>query len=323
MITRNTHHGQIISEYLHKVPFIVDPQEMYSASQLYAGLDLSEPATFSQCYDQQVYNHFLSQGKVTDNPLEALARNLHDFCIMQSAKRMLARYDKCKVVAVMGGNAMRRDEMAYEKIARISKGLTEQGSLMVSGGGSGAMEATGFGAWMAGRGEDEFADALSRLKAVPAQEDVDYLQTSFSIIRDYPQTQYSNLSIPTWLYGHEWTSPFATHIAKLFENSVREDTLLTVAYGGIIYAPGRAGTIQEVFQEAVQNHYLTFGFASPMVFLDTEFWSKTTPFYPLLVDLLEKGIYKNLLLSLTDDVEEVIRIIRDFQQKCSVSHIGQ
>lgn len=323
MITRNTHHGQIISEYLHKVPFIVDPQEMYSASQLYAGLDLSEPATFSLCYDQQVYNHFLFQGKVTDNPLEALARNLHDFCIMQSAKRMLARYDKCKVVAVMGGNAMRRDEMAYEKIARISKGLTEQGSLMVSGGGSGAMEATGFGAWMAGRGEDEFADALSRLKAVPAQEDVDYLQASFSIIRDYPQTQYSNLSIPTWLYGHEWTSPFATHIAKLFENSVREDTLLTVAYGGIVYAPGRAGTIQEVFQEAVQNHYLTFGFASPMVFLDTEFWSKTTPFYPLLVDLLEKGIYKNLLLSLTDDVEEVIRIIRDFQQKCSLSHIGQ
>ena len=323
MITRNTHHGQIISEYLHKVPFIVDPQEMYSASQLYAGLDLREPATFSQCYDQQVYNHFLSLGKVTDNPLEALARNLHDFCIMQSTKRMLARYDKCKVVAVMGGNAMRRDEMAYEKIARISKGLTEQGSLMVSGGGSGAMEATGFGAWMAGRGEDEFADALSRLKAVPAQEDVDYLQASFSIIRDYPQTQYSNLSIPTWLYGHEWTSPFATHIAKLFENSVREDTLLTVAYGGIVYAPGRAGTIQEVFQEAVQNHYLTFGFASPMVFLDTEFWSKTTPFYPLLVDLLEKGIYKNLLLSLTDDVEEVIRIIRDFQQKCSLSHIGQ
>lgn len=323
MITRNTHHGQIISEYLHKVPFIVDPQEMYSASQLYAGLDLSEPATFSQCYDQQVYNHFLSQGKVTDNPLEALARNLHDFCIMQSAKRMLARYDKCKVVAVMGGNAMRRDEMAYEKIARISKGLTEQGSLMVSGGGSGAMEATGFGAWMAGRSEEEFAEALSRLKAVPAQEDVDYLQVSFSIIRDYPQTQYSNLSIPTWLYGHEWTSPFATHIAKLFENSVREDTLLTVAYGGIVYAPGRAGTIQEVFQEAVQNHYLTFGFASPMVFLDTEFWSKTTPFYPLLVDLLEKGIYKNLLLSLTDDVEEVIRIIRDFQQKCSLSHIGQ
>lgn len=215
---------------------------------------------------------------------------------------------------------MRRDDVAYEKIARISKSLTEKGSLMVSGGGSGAMEATGFGAWMAGRNEDEFLEALSRLKAVPTQEDTDYLQASFSIIRDYPQTTYRNLSIPTWLYGHEWTSPFATHIAKLFENSVREDTLLTIAYGGIIYAPGRAGTIQEVFQEAVQNHYLTFGFASPMVFLDTEFWTKTTPFYPLLVDLMDKGIYKNLLLSLTDEPEEVVETITHFQETWQDRH---
>jgi predicted Rossmann-fold nucleotide-binding protein len=239
---------------------------------------------------------------------------------MQSTKRLLAQYDKCKVVAVMGGNAMRRDDVAYEKIARISKSLTEKGSLMVSGGGSGAMEATGFGAWMAGRNEEEFLEALSRLKAVPTQEDADYLQASFSIIRDYPQTTYRNLSIPTWLYGHEWTSPFATHIAKLFENSVREDTLLTIAYGGIIYAPGRAGTIQEVFQEAVQNHYLTFGFASPMVFLDTEFWTKTTPFYPLLVDLMDKGIYKNLLLSLTDEPEEVVETITLFQETWQDRH---
>lgn len=320
MIERHSHHAQRIADYMNAVPFFVDPQDVYTTDKLYAGLDLAQPETFSQCYDQQVYSHFLAQGKVTDNPLESLARNLHDFCIMQSTKRLLAQYDKCKVVAVMGGNAMRRDDVAYEKIARISKSLTEKGSLMVSGGGSGAMEATGFGAWMAGRNEDEFLEALSRLKSVPTQEDADYLQASFSIIRDYPQTTYRNLSIPTWLYGHEWTSPFATHIAKLFENSVREDTLLTIAYGGIIYAPGRAGTIQEVFQEAVQNHYLTFGFASPMVFLDTEFWTKTTPFYPLLVDLLDKGIYKNLLLSLTDEPEEVVETITLFQETWQDRH---
>ena len=321
MIVCQSHHGHRIAEYLHSVPFAVDPQELYTAETLYDGLDLSRPETFSRCYDQQVYNHYLAQGKVTDNPLESLARNLHDFCIMQSTKRLLARYDKCQVVAVMGGNAMRRDEPAYEKVARISKTLTEKGSLMVSGGGSGAMEATGFGAWMAGRSEEEFREALSRLASVPVQESQNYLAVSFGILHDYPQTKYTNLSIPTWLYGHEWTSPFATHIAKLFENSVREDTLLTVAYGGIIYAPGRAGTIQEVFQEAVQNHYLTFGFASPMVFLDTEFWSKTTPFYPLLVDLLHKGIYKNLLLSLTDDVDEAVNIITDFQQKIGKQNV--
>ena len=234
---------------------------------------------------------------------------------MQSLKRLLSQYNKCDVVAVMGGNAMRRDDQAYAKVAKISKMLTEKGSLMVSGGGSGAMEATGFGAWMAGRSEEEFDEALSRLASSPTQSDKDYLHISFSILKDYPQEKFINLSIPTWLYGHEWTSPFATHIAKLFENSVREDTLLTIAYGGIIYAPGRAGTIQEVFQEAVQNHYLTFGFASPMVFLDTEFWTKTTPFYSILTDLMEKGIYKNLLLSLTDNIEDIRHTITDFQSQ--------
>ena len=315
MIERHSHHGQIIQQYLESVPYAVDPQQLYDAAKLYDGVDFSNPQTFAQCYDQKVYHHFLEQGKVTDSPLESLARNLHDFCIVQSMKRFLAQYPKYKVVAVMGGNAMRRDAAAYEKVARISKRLTEEGSLMVSGGGSGAMEATGFGAWMAGRSEEEFCHALSRLAAVPTQYDQQYLQVAFDVMRDYPQTTYRNLSIPTWLYGHEWTSPFSTHIAKLFENSVREDTLLTIAYGGIIYAPGRAGTIQEVFQEAVQNHYLTFGVASPMVFLDSEFWTQTTPFYTLLVDLLHKGIYKNLLLSLTDDVDEAVKTITDFQQK--------
>lgn len=315
MIERHSHHGQIIQQYLESVPYAVDPQQLYDAAKLYDGVDFSNPQTFAQCYDQKVYHHFLEQGKVTDSPLESLARNLHDFCIVQSMKRFLAQYPKYKVVAVMGGNAMRRDAAAYEKVARISKRLTEEGSLMVSGGGSGAMEATGFGAWMAGRSEEDFCHALSRLAAVPTQHDQQYLQVAFDVMRDYPQTTYRNLSIPTWLYGHEWTSPFSTHIAKLFENSVREDTLLTIAYGGIIYAPGRAGTIQEVFQEAVQNHYLTFGVASPMVFLDSEFWTQTTPFYTLLVDLLHKGIYKNLLLSLTDDVDEAVKTITDFQQK--------
>lgn len=317
MLQDHQRHALRIAEYMRSVPYVVNPQELYTTATLYEGLRPERPETFAECYDQRVYHHFIEHGKVTEDPLEALARTMHDFFIMQCLKRLLSGYDKCRVVAVMGGNAMRRDDEGYERVARISKGLTEQGSLMVSGGGSGAMEATGFGAWMAGRSEAEFLDALSRLRAVPAQQDEGYLSVAFDILARYPQTSYRNLSIPTWLYGHEWTSPFATDIAKLFENSVREDTLLTVAYGGIIYAPGRAGTIQEVFQEAVQNHYLTFGFASPMVFLDSEFWTRTTPFYPLLVDLMDRGIYKNLLLSLADEPEDAIRTITEFQQ----SHI--
>ncbi len=319
MLSGHVQQANHIVEYLREVPYVVDAVELYTPQSLYAGFDPGRPETFDGCYDQRVYRHYIEHGKVADNTMEALARNLHDFAIMQRLRHLLSQYDKCQVVAVMGGNAMRRDDAAYEKIARASKRLTEQGSLMLSGGGSGAMEATGFGAWMAGRTEEEFMDGLAQLRAKPTQHDEGYLQASFDILARYPQTTYRSLSIPTWLYGHEWTSPFATDIAKLFENSVREDTLLTVSYGGIIYAPGRAGTIQEVFQEAVQNHYLTFGFASPMVFLDKEFWTKTTSLYPLLAHLMEKGIYKNLLLSLTDDAEEAVSIITDFQK----AHMGK
>ena len=40
--------------------------------------------------------------------------------------------------------------------------------------------------------------------------------------------------------------------------------LLAIAKHGVIYAPGSAGTIQEIFQDAAQNHYSSFGPPSPM-----------------------------------------------------------
>ena len=82
----------------------------------------------------------------------------------------------------------------------------------------------------------------------------------------FPQDRYESVGIPTWLYGHEPATPLATRITKYFDNSIREDGILTLAKGGIIYTPGSAGTLQEIFQDAVQNHYLSFGYASPMVF---------------------------------------------------------
>lgn len=42
-----------------------------------------------------------------------------------------------------------------------------------------------------------------------------------------------SLAIPTWHYGHEPPTPFATHIGKYFQNSIREDGLLAVAKHGM------------------------------------------------------------------------------------------
>ena len=138
-------------------------------------------------------------------------------------------------------------------------------------------------------------------------------ETAFEIISHFPQQDcYKSVSIPTWLYGHEPSTPFATHIAKLFENALREDGLLTIAKGGVVYAPGSAGTMQEVFQDAVQNHYLSFGYSSPMIFLGIDYWSKTIPVYNLLTSLSETKKYKNLQLSITDDVNEIVKTLFDF-----------
>lgn len=149
----------------------------------------------------------------------------------------------------------------------------------------------------------------------PSYRDDGWLRTAFQVMKQYPQGEYVSLGIPTWLYGHEPSTPFATHIAKFFENSIREDNILTLAFGGTIYAPGSAGTLQEIFQEAVQDHYLSYGYASPMIFLGKRFWTEEIPVYPLLQHLMATGKYKNLLLTLTDDIDEAVDILQQFSRQ--------
>jgi predicted Rossmann-fold nucleotide-binding protein len=214
----------------------------------------------------------------------------------------------------MGGHALSREDRGYAEVARLAKRLTEQGKLMVSGGGPGAMEATHLGAWMAGRKDEELDTAIEILSAAPRFEDRGWLALAFEVMRRYPRDErYCSVGIPTWFYGHEPATPFASHIAKYFDNSVREDGLLAIAKGGVVYSPGSAGTMQEVFQDAAQNHYKTFGYASPMVFLGREHWTCAMPVYPLLESLQEEGKYRNLLLSIVDTAEEAVQEIMSFK----------
>jgi predicted Rossmann-fold nucleotide-binding protein len=177
------------------------------------------------------------------------------------------------------------------------------------------MEATHLGAWMADREQQELDDALQTMAVAPGFKDAGWLDTAFKVMGKYPQTTYASVGIPTWLYGHEPSTPFATHIAKFFENSIREDSILTLAYGGIIYTPGSAGTLQEIFQDAVQNHYLSFGFSSPMIFLGKDFWTKEIPIYSLLESLMQNGKYKNLILTVSDESKEIVAELMKFREK--------
>lgn len=295
-------------------PYMLFPPALYSAATLYRGYDPADEESFKMCYDTRVYNHYVEQGKQARDIGETLARSLHDHSISDALHDLLSRYDERAVVAVMGGHALSREDHGYTEVARLAKMLTEQGKLMVSGGGPGAMEATHLGAWMAGRTDEELREAIGTLSAAPRFEDRGWLALSFEVMRRYPRDErYCSIGIPTWFYGHEPATPFASHIAKYFDNSVREDGLLAIAKGGVVYSPGSAGTMQEVFQDAAQNHYKTFGFASPMVFLGREHWTQTMPVYPLLESLQAQGKYRNLLLSIVDTAEEAASEILEFK----------
>ena len=304
----------IIAQPSFRMPFDIFREHLYSAEDLYKGYQLGKPGSYKDCYDQQVYNHYLEKGKAASDIKETLARTLHDHSITNAMNDFLAHFDERQVVGIMGGHGLLRTEAAYRQVVMVSKTLAENGCLMVSGGGPGAMEATHLGAWMAGRTEAETEDALAILQEAHSFKDKLWLDTALQVMNKYPQEHVMSLGVPTWLYGHEPATPFATHIAKYFDNSIREDSILTIAKGGIIYSPGSAGTMQEIFQEAVQNHYLSFGYASPMIFLGSEYWSNEMPVWPLMQHLIAKGKYKNLLMTLTDSTDEIVKTILEFRK---------
>ena len=301
------------------VPFDVTRHSLYNAGELYKGYepaadDEADKQAFANCYDSRVYRHYMAMGKNPQNVDESLARTLHDHGIHMALDAFFREHDSHRCIGIMGGHALLRTDPMFARITMLSKRLTEEGFCMLSGGGPGAMEATHLGAWLAGRSQEEAQEAIATLAAAAASfNDKGWLSSALSVMRRYPQHRYVSLGIPTWLYGHEPSTPFATHIAKFFENSIREDSILTLAFGGIVYSPGSAGTMQEIFQDAVQNHYLSFGFSSPMVFLGSKFWTEEMPVYPLLQHLMSTGRYKNLLLTLTDDTDEIEKVLKEFQ----------
>ncbi len=299
-----------------ELPFKVYRNKLYTHSDLYDNFVAENPETYKKTTDYIVYQYYSEHGKGEPDTIKtSLAQRLHDHSITDSLYDYLSHWESRKVVAIMGGHSLSRDSEDYRKIVLIAKELAEKGHLMVSGGGPGGMEATHLGAWLAHREEKDVDAAIEILKEAPLYNDDLWLSTAFKVMAEFPlQTVVESVGIPTWFYGHEPPTPFATHIAKYFANSVREEGLLAIAKGGVIFAPGSAGTVQEIFQEAVQNHYETFGNVSPMVFLNKAYWQEKKPVYPVLQQLAQGYKYADLL-AIADEVAEITETIRNFTEK--------
>ena len=277
---------------------------------MYTWQELMNPIDDHGDSDYHIYKHF-EKKKFTPSVNEALYQRIHDHA-MDDALRNYLKFDKDgmpskKCIGIMGGHSAKRSDKFFYKTALTAKILTENGYFIISGGGPGIMEAANLGAYMAGKSIKDLKDAILMLSEESDFNKPKYLDLARAVIDKYPSTSES-MAIPTWFYGHEPSNLFGTHIAKYFSNSIREDTLLAISMHGIVFAPGSAGTTQEIFMDATQNHYGTFNYYSPMVFLGKDRYQKETKLFPLLKSLAKGKEYEDLLY-LTDSPYHVLRFL--------------
>ncbi len=319
------------------VDFDIYPKQLYSPSTLYGGFDIEKDG-LSKCFDTLIYQWFTTDKRPKNlTPSQSIFARIHDTAL----ERLIARFIRGHIhetdmlpIAIMGGHAKKRTETAYKETAILARQLARRGHLIITGGGPGLMEAGNLGAFCA-----PFPDAaLDSALSIIAQND-DYhngiekwLKSGFDAIAkinaDYGSKgkKSNNLSIPTWYYGHEPANVFATHIAKFFYNSLREDGLVSVADGGIVFAEGNAGTVQEIFQDACQNYYRRANeMPTPMIFFNSQkdYWtaskankkSKSKPLRPLLEQLAgetnpDLEFLSALLFS--DNIAEILEFFETF-----------
>lgn len=297
------------ANFLHapdQLPYRPLRRELYTWRELMEGYSPENDNSL----DLKIYNHF-NHAKQCPSINEALWQRLHDFSIDEGLRRLLDFSDnglpRRKAVGIMGGHGTARTSPDYERTLRTAKRLTEAGYFVLSGGGPGIMEAANLGAYLSGISEQDLRWVIETLAVAPKYTDPGYQEAAYTILEQFPDGAES-LAIPTWFYGHEPSNLFATYIAKYFSNSIREDTLLALSYYGIVYAPGSAGTTQEIFMDATQNHYVTFDYVSPMVFLGRKRYTEDTQLFPLITDLAAGNDYADYLF-LTDDPAEVVTFI--------------
>jgi len=299
--------GAIIYPKVVGLPYNPYRSELYSWQELLEGFEEGN----DQSHDLKIYNHFQSF-KNSGDVNEALCQRVHDHAIDDALIDLIGLKEdgtaERKCVGIMGGHSTLRTDPYFESVAKLTKKMTEEGYFMMSGGGPGIMEATNFGAYMAGKSEEDLTEALQILRGSPGYRDEGYNAAAQEVLKKFPEGAES-LAIPTWFYGHEPSNLFATSIAKYFSNAIREDILLSAAAYGIVFAPGSAGTIQEIFTDAAQNYYASLDHISPMVFLGRDYWTVEKPVYEVVRKLAEGKKYYDMI-SISDEVDEIVEFIK-------------
>jgi hypothetical protein len=185
-----------------KMPFNIYPNALYTRETLYENYDPNKPESYKLTPDYLTYDHYIRNAKASRNIKETLAKRLHDHSITDALHGFLEKYDDTKIVGIMGGHGILRGSESYMQAVEISRRLTRDGYLMVSGGGPGAMEATHVGAWFADKDDNSLEEAMNIPIEAPKYSDREWLSTAFKVLKMHPDCTYESVGIPTWHYGH-------------------------------------------------------------------------------------------------------------------------
>ena len=289
------------------LPYDPFRDSLYTRDELMAGWEAGDLAS---SLDGRIQHHVLERGYRAPPAPEALAQRLHDHAIDVALSRHLSGEPERRVVGIMGSAAAPRTDPWFRRVAELARLLARAGFLVVSGGGPGMMEAANLGAFLAPQDDHALDDALAVLAACPSYEDDHdgYVRAATAVHERYAPGGES-LAIPTWFYAGEPVGQFATHIAKYFANSIREDGLLSIAVSGVVFAPGRAGTLQELFQDAAQNAYGIKG-PSPMILFSREHYGGDPSIYAVLREEARRFGGYHPLVTICDEPSEAVGFIK-------------